>query len=355
MTFLKRILILCCIFQGAFGYDFSHCMRYYDLATQNFSSNIRSVSIKSDKGDISIAFSPHPLTNPDIIKSDPFVGLYILKVPKTKFSYHFLNIDNFAKTNELASIGLNFNAKGKIVKNQTGFIDYAKFSSKVPLNGTISNICYQIYGLGVGENHFIDKVYLNRFLNEKSPYYGDIGIRVIQEKGNVFVYEIDPFFSDNPFMLGDVILSIDGKKISTYQQFEWLISNAAYNKALKVEIIRDDQKMTLNPIVNQRYGGFLLPDTFLERFGISVNNDLEIIKYNQKMDFQKYNSDSWFKLGDKIIWINGQPILNQANLSYNDKLKALRRAFTRAYDNQKMDVVVMRNGLEIHLILFGEN
>ncbi|MDO7252555.1 DUF7488 domain-containing protein [Helicobacter cappadocius] len=343
-----KILLPAIFFSGVFGYDFSHCITYYNQATIP-TQNSRSVSIKTSKGPLEIVFSPTLPQGLKILKSDPFVGLYIVQGKKPHYSYQFKNIDSYAKNRELSAIALRYSKKGKILAYQKGFIDYAEFSSPIPRNGVISNICYQIYGLGVGGRYFIDKKYLDRFLSEKSAYYGDIGVRVIQKDKYILVRQVDPFFQDNPFLSGDVILSINGKNINSYGDFEWTLSNLPYKKPAQIEILRNTQKQKLNVVVDKRYGGFLLPDTFLERFGIVLDKTLTITDIDENSK-EKLN----LKIGDQIIWINDKPVLKNTDDSTQKANDSLRSALTQAGLNKNMEILIMRSGLELRLKLQEE-
>lgn len=343
--FFVKIALFIAFINSAFGYDFSHCITYYDEAS-SVAGNSRSISLKTSEGNLALIFSPTPPSNLKIFKADAFVGLYIVQNKKTPYSYDFLSIDSYAKSNELSAIGFNYRKKGKILKSQRGFVEYGEFSSPIPRNGVISNICYQIYGLGVGSKYFIDKRYLDRFLNEKSAYYGDIGVRVLQKDSYIIVYQVDPFFDKNPFRVGDVILSINGKNITSYQNFEWIVSNLAYKKPAEIEFIRNGQKQKLNVIVDKRYGGFLLPDTFLERFGISLDKTLTITDIDENS-----KNTLGFKVGDRLVWISQKPILKDSDDSKTKANNSLRNALSEARMSGDIEVLVMRNGLEFRLKL----
>lgn len=343
--FFVKILLFIAFTSGAFGYDFSHCITYYDEAS-NPAGNTRSISLKTSEGNLEVIFSPTLPLNLKIIKADPFVGLYIVQNKKTRYSYDFLSIDSYAKSKELSAIGFNYSKKGKILKPQRGFVEYGEFSSPIPRNGVISNICYQIYGLGVGSKYFIDKKYLDRFLNEKSAYYGDIGVRVLQKDSYVLVYQVDPFFNKNPFQIGDVILSINDKNITSYQNFEWIVSNLAYKKPAEIEFIRNGQKQKLTVIADKRYGGFLLPDTFLERFGISLDKTLTITDIDENS-----KNTLGLKVGDRLVWISQKPILKDSDDSKTKANNSLRNALSEAGMRGNIEVLVMRDGLEFRLKL----
>ncbi|PAF41770.1 PDZ domain-containing protein [Helicobacter sp. 11S02596-1] len=351
---LPAILLLFAIFANAFSYDFSYCVKYYEQASSqisNFGSNQskqRAVSIKTAKGNVSLLFSVLPPKGVKILKADPFVGLYLIDTPKApKMAYQVLNIDNYARKKELSSIAYNSSAKGKILKSQTGFTHYAQFSAPVARNGVVGNICYQIYGIGVGGNYFIDKTYLDRFLNQKSPYYGDIGVRVVQRDGYVIVRQVDPFFKKNPFLPGDVILSINNKPLGSYEDFEWVVSNLPYQKEAEVLLIRDNQKKTLKVSVDRRYGGFLLPDTFLERFGIWLDESLTI----RRIDENPPEKLDVLQVGDKIVWINKTSVIKKGDDSRAKVNDSLRSALSKAGLRNDMEVLIMRNGLEFYIKL----
>lgn len=55
-------------------------------------------------------------------------------------------------------------------------------------------------GLGVGGNGFIETKFIKRFLNQKEPYYGDIGVRLKENNKRLVVAQFDPFFPKNPFL-----------------------------------------------------------------------------------------------------------------------------------------------------------
>lgn len=346
--FFAKIFLFIAFASGVFGYDFSHCVSYYAQAT-SLAGNARSISLKTSAGDIALLFSPIAPSNLKILKADAFVGLYIVQTKKTRYSYDFLNIDSYAKNRELSAIGLNYNKKGKILKPQRGFVEYGEFSTPIPRNGVISNICYQIYGLGVGSKYFIDKKYLDRFLSEKSAYYGDIGVRVVQKDKYVLVHQIDPFFDKNPFKIGDVILSINGKNISSYQDFEWIVSNLPYQKPAEITLIRKGQKQNLSVIVDKRYGGFLLPDTFLERFGISFDKTLTITDIDEDS-----KNTLGLQVGDRLVWISQKPILKDSDDSKTKANNSLRNALSAAAMSGDIEVLLMRNGLEFRLKLLGK-
>lgn len=332
----------------AFSYDYSHCIKYFKAASTPVGSNY-AISLKNGTKQHHILYAKTPPKNVKILKADPFVGLYLLALPKTQQSYELLPLDTRTLNDKkLAIISANHAPSiGHITKRQNGFIDYAGFSNATSQNSVLGNICYQIYGLGVGNNGFIEKKYIDRFLNQKSTYYGDLGIRFYSQKP--IVSFIDPFFPNNPFQPQDEITSINGVKVSNNGQIEWIISNLKKDSQAKVSIKRNGKPMTLLAKVNQRYGGFLLRETFLERFGITLNDEMIIQNINPSLA-GRFNQ---LRVNDKILFINKNPIITQATDTAHKRFERLKMLFSQATFNEEFDgkiqLLILRDGLEIFI------
>ncbi|BDB64311.1 PDZ domain-containing protein [Helicobacter cinaedi] len=346
ITLLATLILSLC--SHAFAYDYSHCVKYFKAASTPVDSSY-AISLKVGTTQHHILYAKTPPKNVKILKADPFVGLYLLALPKTKQSYELLPLDKRTLNDKkLAIISANHAPSiGHITKRQNGFIDYAGFSNKTSQNGVLGNICYQIYGLGVGNNGFIEKKYIDRFLNQKSAYYGDLGIRFYSQKP--IVSFIDPFFPNNPFQPQDEIVSINGTKVSNSGQIEWIMSNLKKDSQAKVLIKRSGKTMTLLVKVNQRYGGFLLRETFLERFGIALNDEMIIQSTNPAIA----GRFSQLRVNDKILFINKNPIITQATDTTHKRFERLKMLLSQAAFNEEFDgkiqLLILRDGLEIFI------
>jgi len=333
-------------FTPLFGaYDYAHCVKYFNAASTTV-GDTQAISIKNGKKQLHIMYAPIPPDNVKILKSDPFIGLYLVSLPTTKQSYDLLALDNRTLNDKnLAAISRNTTQKGSITKRQKGFVHFAHFSAKAPRNGVLGNICYQIYGLTVGNQHFIEKRYIDRFIAQKSPYYGDLGIRF--EINTKKVLLVDPFATKNPFMPDDEILSINGKTISSGTELEWEMSNLKKDSVAKVRIRRQSKILTLNAQVGQRYGGFLLRETFLERFGIVLDENMYILS----IDLNRAGRFKQLREGDKILWINKQPIITSQDLSTHERFERLKFLLSQTHFDERFDgkiqLLIIRNDLEI--------
>lgn len=330
------------------GYDYSHCIKYFKAASTPVGSS-NAISLKNGSKQVHILYSLVPPKNVKILKADPFIGLYLLDVPRTKQSYALLTLDKRTLNDKrLAFISSSPQVQtGHITKRQSGFLNYARFSTATSANGVLGNICYQIYGLGVGNGSFIEKKYIDRFLAQKSPYYGDLGIRF--EYNKAIVKSIDPFIPQNPFKPQDKILSINGTKVQSSDEAEWVMSNLKKDSLAQVTLLRNGKTLKVKVKVNQRYGGFLLKDTFLERFGIDIDNQMII----QSINLSKAGRFNELRAGDRILWINKEPIITQSTDTASKRFERLRFLLSQTqFDDRfegKMQLLIVRDNLEIFI------
>lgn len=338
-----------------FSYDFEICKKYYQVASKKIDQS-RVVLIEHEGEKFYIGFFASPPKGVEILKSDPFVGLYAFPLTsKDAQSYMIMPIDKKALSLNMADIGRRYAEKGIIIEPQKGFLNYARFSAETLPNSVISNICYQIYGIGMGENFFIDSKYLLRFIKQKEAYYGDIGVRLYapsQEKKDdaLRIEYVDPFFPDIPFLKDDVILSIDERTFKDYYDFEWYVANLEENSVVTVKIGRG-KKIESFPIkVARRYGGFLLPDRFFERIGITLDDELVITATNP----QFHSLQQGLLVGDKILWINNKKILDFYQKNTKKEVEdRLRFLLTEAVGLGRLDVLISRGGFQFSLNLIN--
>ncbi len=309
--------------------DYTHCASYYRQASLNLGNGLYAIKLKS--GAI-IGYSPTLPKLKNLVKYDPFVGLFQVhgKVD-TRYAYELSDIDDYALSRELASTGIKGAKAGRYQAKQTGFLQYAQFSVPTQRNGVISNICYKIYGLSVGGNGFIEKSYIDRFLNQNRPYYGDIGVRfdVVSAESATFVVQFaDPFFPSNPFKRGDILISINDIAPKDWGELELLIANLAQNEHVQVKIKRGEQIKNVQVKAGRRYGGMLLADSFLERFQLGISNDLIVQRVPSKGPFSK------LKKGDKILFINDVDMRHFKPRNTAERNQLLRELFTRIQGTQ---------------------
>ncbi|WQV01702.1 PDZ domain-containing protein [Helicobacter pylori] len=327
--FHKALIVLVFFVNGLGAYDFRRCQAFFQKA----SLQKGGVALKELPKGVYLYYSKTYPKHAKVIKSDPFIGLYLLQSTPSDYAYTLRDLDKDALTRPMASVGKNQATEARLLSLQKGYDRYAQISQKVQKNGVISNICYQMLGLGVGGNSFIETKFIKRFLSQQEPYYGDIGVRIEDKNKRLVVVQFDPFFPKNPFLKNDEILAINNQKIHSLAEFEWVVSNLKYQSLTKVTIKRNHKIKEVTLQVNKRYGGFLLKDTFLERYHIALNERFIITKIGSHLP----KGLDFLKLGDRILWVN------RKDVAFNPK--ALREALSAP----KIELLVWRKGFEFYI------
>lgn len=284
---------------------------------QCFQKNSQSMYIISDV--LCIATSENELLCHDPLKKitnfskeyelknyDPFVRLFKIKSKKKLKPVKFKKVSDLNEKRELALISKSDFILGKITGFQNGVDGFGKFSQKDTNKKIIGSKCYTVAGMGSGNFGFVSTEYLQGFLAKTNPMYSDIGIRLKEAKGKIYVDRVDVFFPSNPFEENDEMLSIDSINTPRIDLFSNKILFSEPNTNLKVKIKRDGKIKILDVKTDKRYGGAFVSDTFLERFGIFFDNDLMISEI--KKDSYAYKAG--LRAGDRIIKVDGQNISN---------------------------------------------
>ncbi|WP_324171458.1 DUF7488 domain-containing protein [Sulfurimonas sp.] len=275
------------------GYDSCKLKISHSNAVKKYSLQVPI--LKNQK----LIFSLHQ-PNAKIIKHDPFLSLYLVKDRK-KFKYPF-KMNNHL-TLGIAAVDKRKAIEGRITNRQVGLNNFAKFSEKTTSPALLLNSCCAFEGL-VTSRGIIQKDYIQRFLKNKSSIYGDIGIRVKNEKKLVLIKRVNPFVKDNPFKKNDYIVMLDGKKVKNASVFMKKILFSKVGSYHKVKIKRGLKYLTFNVKTKKRYGGGYISDTFLEEKGIYFSNNLSIMRIDN--EFKGYG----LKIGDKLLQVNGKKINN---------------------------------------------
>jgi hypothetical protein len=251
------------------------------------------------------------IPNATILKSNPFLSLYLIKSKKT-FKYPFTLNTHLALGN--AAVNERFAIEGKITSPQIGLNKFAHFNEPPFVPSLLLNSCCNLEGI-ITPKGIIQKEYLLHFINAKDTRYSDIGIRVEETKQGIRVRYVDPFLQDNPFHVDDIILLFDDKKVANSAALMQKILFASVDALHRVRIRREGEIMNLSITSGQRYGGGFLSDTFLEQKGLFFNERLEIVS----LDTTKVKNG--LHRGDQLLQVNGIRVHNQ-----EDVLSALSKA-----------------------------
>jgi len=266
------------------------------------------------------------------IKHDPFLGLYLVTTPK-EMKYTFNILSHTPK--ELCSISNDGEIKGKITKRQIGLNSLASFSSIGQRSSLITASCCQLNGVMTNLGRLIERDYIDRFLSMKRVYYADVGIRIKQGASRPIVEASDPFFPNNPFQEGDEIIKMDARSIKSASELMKKILFSASFKKHKFEVIRSGKRLIFDVKSQERKGGGLVNDSFLEPMGISLDKELNVVRVEKNSTIDKLG----IKVGDKLIKIGvneiSSPSKVRSALSSEQSLK-----------NKKISILFERNSFQ---------
>jgi len=316
---LRVVISLFLIFQVAnsagFTYpDFRQC---YAKNKQSFVyfGDTRAVAVTKH---LAVAYSK---TKPKVsfVKFDPFLNLYLFQSKKTLKpirlkSTHALKLGEWiAGMDDTSLYAGNFAKSGDLLDS------FYLQNAKLEENSIISCLCCEVYGLGIGAGSFIGSEYIKRFINNKDIYYGDIGVRFTRHTTNFLVKSIDPFYPNQLLQVGDRILKINGKKITSLKQLNQMILFSKPKSIVTIELLRGKYKLKRSLVVRPRKGGGYLSDSFLEEKGIFFDKEMKIIEITKK----SFGEKSGLKIGDKLMQIDHKKIQSQNDIkTYLSNLKA---------------------------------
>ncbi len=321
-----RHLILFILFTytlHAIPQDYKACQLKYQVSSINID---RSKGFAIDK-DYVLFYSP-TAPKEGLIKRDPFLGLNLVKSPKP-FKHLFKFYANHPK--KLASILPEQVTEGDIRTRQIGLEQLAHFSKPTEPNALISGTCCGIVGLGTSSG-IIEKAYIQHFLESKKIVYADAGIRVQDNKG-VRVIAVNPFFESSPFLLDDVILSMDKTPVTSASELskKILFSRPQSTHAFAIE--RQGKRMKVEGIFKERLSGGLIPESFFELFGVRLGEDLSVKEGNDKLEL---------KVGDQVLSVMRQEVRTL------QELRALLSS-QKGNEHASVELLIRRNGFDFFI------
>jgi len=169
--------------------------------------------------------------------------------------------------------------------------------------------------------------YIEHFL-KSGGVYGDLGIRIKRCRDGLVIASIDPFLQ-TPFQVGDRILMLNGKRVTSKAEFEQKILFARVGSEFSVELFRCGKKEVLKVKIYRRKGGGYLSDTFLERKGVYVDAHLKVIR----------STYAKIQKGDRLKVIDGHRVATQEDV----------RKWLSNVSNERFLIGLERRGLDIFI------
>ena len=290
-----------------FAYDFNSCQEkaktHFEKIGDSYGVAIKSLNPASKKPSKAVLFyyGKKAPQGYKVLKSDLFLGMHLLESKKNLTPITIRSIESKILEEEIASLTPASLVSGKIQTRMQSPRKYATLNVPTFKNSLLITLCEQFYGIGIGDGKFIEKKYLDRFLNAKEIYYGDLGIRVFDNANNeVEVKLIDPFFPNMPFKYGDIILKIGQEAILNSDIYDRVVFDLPEGKKVPITIKRNGAILEVEALVENHRGGMNLAENFFSRVGIGLDSNFTItyVSQNAKNGFER------LKIGDKILRIN---------------------------------------------------
>ncbi len=276
--------------------DYSRCAQRFALSMQKVEN---SYGIALNENEL-LYYGKQAPEDFKIIKSDPFMGLYLLQATKKMTPLELKDLTDEATKGILGVGSPEGFSVGKIVSRMSGFLDYAQFSEFTPQNSVISSICYQFYGIGTGDG-FIESSYIKRFLDGDNFTYGELGALFVNDSKRIFVDYVEPFIKGINLEMGDEVLEINGQIPASFKEFLQTIYSLTPNTEANFKINRNGEIIDISTAVFERTGGMLLPHHYLSALGISFSDDWTIQHISNPptgLGFER------LEVGDQILKIN---------------------------------------------------
>ncbi|MDX1294719.1 MAG: PDZ domain-containing protein [Sulfurimonadaceae bacterium] len=261
-----------------------------------------------------------------IERSNPFLGLYIVKATEP-FAYPFAM--NRVKPLKTIAIDGVIALPGKVVEGQNGLNRLGRFEHPLADPAIITDACCILEGI-ITKEGIIEKAYIRHFLeSEGAVAYGDAGFRLQEDKKRAIVESTNPFMAGNPFRKGDQIIAYDGEKVKSAAWLMQKILLSSPGSPLAFTYMRQGNKYTTDTVLQERLGGGMLSDTYLEHAGIFFDREMTVTSLDEG------RAPMGLAVGDKLLQVNTDMI------AFDDEV---RMACTK--QEEKISLLFERNGFQ---------
>jgi hypothetical protein len=231
----------------------------------------------------------------EIERANAFFGLYIVKATEP-FAYPF--VLNSATPLKTIAIDGVIALPGKVIEAQNGLNRLGRFEHPLADPAIITDACCLLEGI-ITKEGVIEKAYIRHFLeSEGKVAYGDAGFRLQEGEKRAIVESIDPFIPDNPFRQGDQIIAYDGEHVGTSAWLMQKILLSTPGSPHTIGYMRRGKKYTTDIVLQQRLGGGMLSDTYLEHHGIFFDREMSVTSLGEE------GTALGIALGDKLLQVN---------------------------------------------------
>ena len=183
----------------------------------------------------------------DYIKHDPYLGLYLIKMPTTLIA-PFMMDEKDMKTDMWVNVLENNVTQTGHIKSLAGNLgEFDELSYNADKKGLLLCDCCLMVGIAKGGERFIGNRYLRHFIKYEDVYYGDIGVVFDDVKDTLAIKSVYPFGpASQKIMPGDKILSVNEVVPRDLRELNEMVLFAPKGSTLRFELMRNDKKQIIN-------------------------------------------------------------------------------------------------------------
>jgi hypothetical protein len=233
----------------------------------------------------------------EIIKSDPLLGLYLIK-SKKQFAFPFVFTRTMHK--DLYAVTAVSAKPVMLLHPQVGLRLAVLREPLHSLPALLISGCCDVNGI-ITKEGVIESSFITHFLKVKHLSYATLGITV---DPSLHIVLKNPFLA-SALQLQDKILTLDGKRILSEKEFADDVLYGEIGSKHSIEILRHGMKKRIDVTLYKKLGGGVQGETFLEYLGLYFSSSLHLL-HGKKFGLLP---------GDKIVAVNGQKVFTQSEVA----------------------------------------
>lgn len=193
----------------------------------------------------------------DYVKHDPYLGLYLVRIPTTMIAPYLMS-EKDLKTDTWVNVLENNTTQIGHVKSLAGNLgEFDELSYSADKKGMLLCDCCQMVGIAKGGEQFIGSRYLRHFIKHEDVYYGDIGVVFDDINGTLGIKSVYPFGPANEkLMVGDLVKAVNDVMPKDLRELNEMVLFAGKGEILRFEVERGGKRQILNitvPGKNEQY------------------------------------------------------------------------------------------------------
>ena len=146
----------------------------------------------------------------DYIKHDPYLGLYLVKIPTTMIAPFMMNEKDLKIDTWVNVLDANVTAMGHVKALSANLGEFDELSFEAPKTGILLCDCCQMVGIAKGADKFIGSRYLRHFIKHEDVYYGDIGTVFDSVNEKLIIKSVYPFGpASDKLQAGDIVKAVN--------------------------------------------------------------------------------------------------------------------------------------------------